>query len=113
MGLRKERLADQVRDILGGCFLGGQLRDPRLSGVTITFVKLSADLQVATVYYRLFDKAALKDAQIGLEKCKGFLRTQLADSLTMRRVPELRFFYDESVERGARVEELLRQLKDS
>lgn len=111
MGLRQERLADEIRDLLAGCFLGDQMRDPRLVGLTVTHVRLSSDLQLATVYFRVFDKAQIGSALDGLERCKGFLRRHLANNLALRRVPELRFFYDESVEHGAQIEKLLEEAK--
>jgi len=111
MGLRQQRLADEIRDILATTFMGGQLSDPRLGGVSITHVKVSSDLQVATVYYRLFEGGPKPaDAQKGLESASGYLRKQLAVALDIRRVPTLRYFYDESVERGARIEQLLSRL---
>lgn len=111
MSLRKDRLADQIRDILAACFFGGKMSDPRLEGVTITHVKLSADLQMASVYFRCYEQSQEQQSKVGLERSKGFLRRQLADSLSLRRVPELRFFYDESIEHGARIESLLKEIK--
>ena len=118
MGLRQQRLADQIRDLLAQCFSAGQMRDPRLETVTITHVKLSGDLQLATVYYRIMNESGsnlgqeVDGAQAGLEHASGFLRKKLAGHLDIRRVPNLRFFYDESVERGARIEYLLSKLDD-
>ncbi|MFK7822886.1 MAG: 30S ribosome-binding factor RbfA [Oligoflexales bacterium] len=112
MGLRQERLADEIRDLLATCFLGSQMRDPRLEGVSITHVKVSADLQLATAYFRLYNHGPKDQAKVGLERSKGFLRKHLAQNLKLRRVPELRFFYDESVEHGSRIEALLHQAKN-
>jgi ribosome-binding factor A len=112
MGLRQERLADEIRDVLAGCFAGGQLRDPRLEGVSITAVKLSGDLQVASVYFRIYGEATAASVQAikgGLESAAGHLRKKLADSFEIRRVPTLRFFFDESIETGSRIEKLLAQ----
>jgi ribosome-binding factor A len=110
MGVRQERLADEIRDLLAMCFQGGALTDPRLEAVTITAVKLSPDLQLASVYFRLYEGADAEQAARGLEAASGYLRRQLADSLTVRRVPNLRFFLDESIERASRVEDILRKL---
>jgi ribosome-binding factor A len=108
MGLRKERLADEVRDIVANCFSGGQLRDPRLENVTITAVKLSGDLQLASVYFRVYGgKDSIEATEKGLCSAVTFLRRRLAQDLDLRRVPNLRFFYDESVERGSQMEHLL------
>ena len=109
MGLRKERLADEVRDIIAGCFQAGILSDPRLSFVTITGVKMSGDCQLASIYFTSHDPDVTK-AKRGLECASGFLRKKLAENLDVRRVPNLRFFYDESIERGSHMEELLKQI---
>ena len=113
MGLRKERLADEIRDLLATAFMGGNMRDPRLEYVTITAVKLTPDLQLASVYYRVFgDATVVSSTQLGLDSAVGFLRRRLAESLEIRRVPNLRFFHDESIERGSRIEHLLSQIHD-
>jgi ribosome-binding factor A len=111
MGLRQERLAHEMRDILASCFFAGKMEDPRLQGITITHVKLTADLQLASVYYRLFVPSEKEAAVLGLERCAGHLRKVLAEELKMRRVPVLRFFYDESIETGSRIEDLLSRVR--
>jgi ribosome-binding factor A len=111
MGLRQDRLADEIRDLIAVQFMGDQMSDPRLKNVSITAVKLTADLQLASVYYRVVgDDKAIADAQKGLHSASGFLRHRLAEALEIRRIPALRFFHDESVERGSRIESLLSQL---
>ncbi|MEZ4743547.1 MAG: 30S ribosome-binding factor RbfA [Bdellovibrionota bacterium] len=111
MSTRQERLAEQIRDILAVCFTGDNLRDPRVQGVTLTHVKLTGDLQLASIYFRVFDANVKSAAMDGLESCKGFLKKSLAKELDIRRVPELRFFYDESIETGSRIEELLSSIR--
>ncbi len=113
MGLRQARLADEMRDVLAAAFTGGQLSDPRVAGVTITAVKLSADLQLASVYFRVYGESpeqAAPAAAAGLKSATGFLRRLLADAFDIRRVPNLRFFYDESIERGSKIEGLLARI---
>ena len=109
MGLRRERLADEVRDIIASCFQAGILGDPRLSSVTITGVKLSGDCQLANIYFTSHDPDVDK-AKRGLMSASSFLRKKLADNLDIRRVPDLRFYHDESIERGAYMESLLKQI---
>lgn len=111
MGLRQQRLADEIRDIVASCFLAGQMADPRVEQVTITHVKLSPDLQVASVYYRVYEDDKIEPALAGLENCKGFLRKILADKVRLRRIPNLRFFYDESIEHGSKIEKILVKIK--
>jgi ribosome-binding factor A len=113
MGLRQTRLADEMRDVIAAAFTGGQLRDPRLAGITITAVKLTGDLQLASVYYRVFGdnpEAVAAAAQPGLSSVIPYLRRMIADAIDIRRVPNLRFFYDESIERGSKIEALLAQI---
>ncbi len=107
MGLRKERMADEIRDLIARCFTGGQMSDPRVENVTITAVKLTPDLQLAYVYFRPMVGSDKDRCQRGLESAAGFLRSRLAESLDVRRVPSLKFFYDESIEHGSRIEDLL------
>lgn len=107
MGLRKERMADEIRDIIASCLTGGQLDDPRLAFVTITGVKLSPDLQLASVQFRIIDPAKQGDTKRALESASGVFKTKLAKALDIRRVPDLRFFYDTSAERGASVDAML------
>ena len=111
MGLRQDRLADEIRDVVARCFMGGTLSDPRLHNVTVTAVKLSGDLQLASIYFRIMgDEKPPKEVFSGLESATGFLRKQLANALDVRRVPNLRFFYDESVEKGSHIEGLIAKL---
>ena len=110
MSLRQEKFADQIRDIVASCFLGDILQDPRLLGVTITHVRVSSDLQFASIYFRLYEKDQMEGALKALSHCRSLFRRKIAAEIKVRRVPELRFLYDESVERGAHIEELLRQI---
>ena len=110
MSMRQQRLADEIRDVLAQCFQGGMMSDPRLEQVTITGVKLSPDLQLASVYFRVYTDDCVKDSESGLIAATGFLRKELARRLTVRRIPNLRFFYDESIEKANRIEDLLRKM---
>lgn len=110
MGLRQDQLADEIRDILAMNFQGGKLSDPRLESVTITAVKLTADLQQATVYYRTYVDADGPKAQKGLESASGRLRRELSRVLDVRRVPELRFVYDTSIEYASRIETVISEI---
>ncbi|RZA15556.1 MAG: 30S ribosome-binding factor RbfA [Proteobacteria bacterium] len=110
MGLRKDQLADQIRDLLALNFQGGRLSDPRLGSVTITAVKLTADLQQATVFYRTYDDKDAAPAMKGLQSAAGFLRKSLSEALDIRRVPELHFKYDKSIEYAGRIETVLGEI---
>jgi len=108
---RKDRLGDEIRDIVAECLSGGKLNDPRLEFVTITGVKLSSDLQLATIYFRILDESKQRQTRQGLQSAAGVFRHRLAEELEIRRVPTLRFFYDDSVEKGGKVDYLLEKIR--
>jgi ribosome-binding factor A len=87
------------------------LKDPRVGFVTLTSVDVSSDLRYARVYYTVIgsDRERSQTA-IGLDKATPYIRRQLASKLTIRHTPELTFIYDESVEYGAHIENLLKEI---
>jgi ribosome-binding factor A len=88
-----------------------ELRDPRVGMITITSVDVSPDMSHAKVFFTIFEKDKLEDTLHGLKRSAGFLRSQLARRITMYTTPELRFAYDESVERGDRLSRLIDSTK--
>ena len=81
--------------------------------VTITRVKVTADLSLANVYVSSLEGSAGAKKLLGaLQHAVPYLRHELAPRLGLREVPDLRFHYDESIERGARVEDLLRKIRE-
>ncbi|HWA37654.1 MAG TPA: 30S ribosome-binding factor RbfA [Burkholderiales bacterium] len=88
-----------------------ELRDPRVAMITVTAVDVSPDFSHAKVLFTLFDKGQLEDTLTGLKRSAGFLRSQLAKRLSIYTIPELRFEYDESVERGDRLSRLIDSTK--
>lgn len=111
MTLRRQRLTDQIRDLIASQFQAGRYNDPRLGNVTITAAKISGDLQLASIYYRVYDESTKEQSHAALQRIQGSLRKYLAENLDIRRVPDLRFFYDESIEIGSRVEGILKSIK--
>lgn len=104
---RSSRLEEQVQRTLSDV-LRSETRDPRLLNVIVTDARVTKDLSVAWVYYSLLDKdVSPEDVNEAFVKAGGFLRTRLAKELTIRRVPELRFEYDDSGIRGAKLEGLI------
>jgi len=91
--------------------IGGELADPRLSLVRVTNVDVSRDLRNVNIYVTHDDEDVPKrDILQGLRHATPYLRRQLAVRTTLRAVPELGFHYDDTPERAARVDELLRQI---
>ncbi len=88
-----------------------ELRDPRVGMVTFTAVDVSPDCAHAVVYFTCLDAAHVEDAKAGLRRAAGFLRSQLARRIKLYATPQLRFEYDESVARGARLSQLIDSVK--
>jgi ribosome-binding factor A len=107
---RTARVGDQIRVEIAD-LLARVVQDPGIGFVTITGVRMTPDLQQARVYYTsLGDDRARKESRRALERVTPFLRRQIGQRLRLRRVPELHFFFDESVERGDRIEQILQEL---
>ena len=108
---RASRVGDQIQAELAS-LLTREVHDPGIGFLTITSVKLSADLQQARVYYTsIGDEKAKRESARALDRATPFLRRQVGQRLRLKRVPELTFFYDESIEQGDRVERILQELK--
>jgi len=89
------------------------LRDPRLGFVTITGVKMSPDLREARVFWTVHGEIEVrKETARGLSAARGYLRHELS-SLGLRILPDLHFTYDEAIDRGDRVEQLLREVHEA
>ncbi len=104
---RQHRVADFIQRELSE-LIRTELKDPRISPMlTIASVEVSKDLGVARVYYTLIDAEEAADTQEGLQRASGFLRSQIAKSLTSRTVPQLRFVFDDSAAKGAELSALI------
>ena len=108
MGHRPRRVGEQVLRELGEIFQRGLVHDPAIGFLTITAVDMSPDLRHARVFYSVFGDDVDHDAtQRALDRAAPFLRRELGRRLRIKSTPELRFELDLSLERAARVEELL------
>ena len=103
---RPQKVADMIQRELSD-LLRRDVRDPRVGMVTITSVDVSPDLSHAKVFFTTLDKEHLEETTRGLQRAAGFLRSQLAHRMKMYTTPELRFVYDESVERGDHLSRLI------
>jgi len=110
MNSRPDRLGDQIRSELCDLLLRS-VRDPSLKLITITYVRMSRDLQNARIYYTTtLDGKSEKGVKRGLRRAAPFLRSQLARRIRLRRVPELSFVYDDSADRELRIAQVLEEL---
>ena len=106
---RRGRINDAVAKELAIAI--GNVREPKVidNFVSITRAEVAPDLKYATVYFSCIGD--FKEAEEGLKKCTGMLRHHLAHTLNLRITPELSFVKDGSMEHGARIAELLEQIK--
>jgi len=111
MRIRPERVGHLMQREIAD-ILANKLRDPRLGAmVSVTDVEVTPDLSFARVFVSVLPQDENRDRVLaGLQSAAGFVRRELAPRLGLREVPELRFLLDTSIERGARVEDLLRRL---
>ncbi|HEU4751881.1 MAG TPA: 30S ribosome-binding factor RbfA [Armatimonadota bacterium] len=103
----QELLVHEISDIVRR-----EIRDPRVGFVTITDAEVTPDLRHARVFFSVLgDAAQREETGAALNRAAGFIRSEFAHRAQMRYVPDLRFEFDVSVERGVRISQLLEQVK--
>jgi ribosome-binding factor A len=113
-GFRPDRVGDQIREELSEMLARGEVHDPGIGFITLTRVKMSADLQVAHVFYTtLGEAAARRDTERALARATPFFRRQIGSRVRLRRVPEIEFRFDEAIQHQDRIEQILRDLREA
>ncbi len=107
---RVERIQKQVREEVSQ-MLATEVRDPGVGLVTVTRTKVTGDLSLARVYWTIIgDDKERHKTQKALERAAGFVRHLLAERLSLRRVPEVKFIYDQSVAAQDRIEQIIQEI---
>jgi ribosome-binding factor A len=110
---RLDRLGGQIQEEVSDIILR-KLRDPRIGFVTVTKVRVSADLSYASIYISVMGGAEDIDRSLeSLEGASSFIRSEMGKRLKIRHIPEIRFHYDDTEIKGARIDSLLKRLKES
>lgn len=110
--IRQQRVSELLFEELG-ILIANELKDPRLSYVDVTHVRVSPDLRSARVYVYHWDKDVPREQVLkALKKAAPFLRSQLAARCGLRQVPELLFYYDDTPEQAARVDQILAKIAE-
>jgi ribosome-binding factor A len=112
---RANRVSGRMQAELMELVLSGRLRDPAVVDVYITSVALTADLRHARVQFRL-TRPSVSDkdrehALVALEKAAGFIRRELGPRLQLQYMPDLKFFWDDGLDRSARIDEVLAEIR--
>ena len=110
---RSERVSRHIRNTLAE-ILRRHVKDPRLKLVTITSVDVSPDLRQAKIYFATTgDDKKVQRVQDGFSKARPYIKRLLGRELGLRYMPEIRFYYDDSLDYGARMEELFRSIGEA
>ena len=110
---RARKLADRIKVVVAET-LEMRVKDPRLGFITITDVRLTGDLQQATVFYTVFgDDTQQQDTAMALESAKGVLRSEVGKQTGVRHTPSLAFVADVVPHEARRMEELLARTRES
>jgi ribosome-binding factor A len=110
---RMRRVNEAVKEVISVA-IGNELKDPRVGFVTVTDVGTSPDLRHARVYVSVLgDERRREETLAGLSSARGYLQGRVAGELRLKHTPQLEFHYDESIDRGIRITELLRQEEPS
>lgn len=112
---RTARIADFLKRELG-TLIQLELRDPRIGMVSVTDAEVSRDLSHAKIYVTVMGKDSAEEAAeslAALNKAAGFLRSHVAKVNNARTTPQLRFFYDSSIDRGQRLSSLIQRAVDA
>ncbi len=111
-GDRSARVAEMIREEVS-LILQNRVKDPGMRLVTVTEVSLTPDLKSARIHYSVLggdeERLSVRDA---LRRSKGFIRSELGKALRMRFCPEVAFLFDNSFDRGARIDRLLKDISE-
>ena len=91
--------------------IGYELKNPNITGmISVTKVKVTNDLKFAKVYVSILNSKTIKDTLAGLKKSSGYIRSELAKRINLRNTPELIFELDDSIEYGAKIDSILKEI---
>ncbi|MEL6822464.1 MAG: 30S ribosome-binding factor RbfA [Calditrichota bacterium] len=109
--VRQRKVADRVREAVS-IVIDRKIKDPDKGFVTVTKVKMSRDLSIASIYFTVLgDEKALEKSLAALNRAKNFIRHEIAQDLNLRVVPDLRFFEDDTMSYSRKIDELLESIK--
>ncbi len=110
MSIKSERVSDALIEQIS-YIINNEVKNHDIKFVTITEVKVSNDLSYAKVYFTVLDQNKIEETKKALKSASGFIRHELRERVDIRQIPELEFVYDESIEYGQRIENIIEELK--
>jgi ribosome-binding factor A len=109
---RRNRVAELLRQAISEIVVF-EIKDPRVRGVTITEVQMSADLKSARVYFSCLADKQNEMHKKGLDSATPFIRRKLRDALDLKYIPELSFWYDSAFDHSIRIGKILKEINTS
>lgn len=111
MSIKIDRIASNlVKEI--SYILMTEVKDPNVKFVTVTDCKVTSDLSYAKVYVTMLNNQYKVETMDALKSASGFIRHELQDRVDIRHIPELEFIYDESIEYGKKIEDIIEQIHE-
>ena len=111
MSIKTQRIASNIIKELS-YILAYEVKDEDIKFVTVTDCKLAPDLSYAKIYVTVFDKEKIDSTMKSLKDASGFIRRELSSRVEMRHTPELDFVYDESIEYGKKIEDIIEKIHE-
>lgn len=109
---RSLRVGDMILKEISEMLIKGDVRDPRIEPVVLTGIKLTEDLGFARVYFTIIgDQIDKQNVIEGLQSASSYIKRELSRRVRIRKIPDLKFEFDEILQEGYRVDELLRKTK--
>ena len=106
--LRAERISGKIQHAITE-LLNKKMQDPRIEMATVSGIKMTPDLRVAHVYVTVFgDKKRISEVMEGFKSSKGFIKKSIAPKLGLKYMPDLKFVHDDSFDKAARMDELIK-----
>ena len=110
---RTDRIEEEIKKIVSKLIDNG-IKDPRLTGlISVTKVEVTKDLKYCKVYVSMLGTKDVKEAMTGLDSAKGLVRKEIGSNIRMFNTPEVKFVYDDSMEYGQHIEQVLNTLNIS
>jgi len=109
---RSSRVGDMIIKEISEMILRGDIKDPRIANLVLTGIKVTNDLGFARIYFTSLKSDYDKEVILsGLRSATSFIKWELSKRFRIKRIPEIRFEFDETLEEGYRVDDLLRKAK--
>ena len=111
MSIKIERISDALIEQIS-YIVSNKVKNKDINFVTITDVKVSSDLGFAKVYFTVLDDSKIDSTLKALKEASGFIRHELRDRIEIRKIPELTFVYDESINEAKKIEDIIEKIHE-